>query len=661
MSTRQPDHDQPDAPLWTPPEHPDPEPSMVAFQRRIAQRHGIAPTGYDALWQWSVDDLAGFWGELWEWFGLDAISGYETVLDGEEMPGGVRWFPGAELSFAGYLLDQGEDSAEAVIGVCETGERTVLTRAELRHQALSFARTLRELGVGPGDRVVGYVPNIPQSVAAFLGAAAVGAIWSSVGQDYAPGAVVDRFGQLEPTVLVVADGNHWAGKVVDRRPALAEIREGLPTVQHVVLVDHAGLGPADDTLSWEEIVARGPDGTTPLAVPFEHPLWVLYSSGTTGLPKGLVHTHGGVLLEQLKQLALHNDIGPQDRFFWYTSPSWVMWNIQLCALAAGAAIVCYDGSPVSPTPARVWEVAAQERVTFLGISPGYLVASEGAGLRPGEELDLSALRVMGSTGSPLSPHSHRWVQEAVTPAPLHSLSGGTDIASGFVGGAPTVPIWAGEISAPFLGVALDAYDEEGRSVREDVGEMVITRPMPSMPLRLWGDEGHERYREAYFSTYPGVWRQGDWITITERGSIVIHGRSDSTINRNGVRMGSADIYAAIETLPEVVEALVIGAEQEDGSYWMPLFVVLADGVELDDALTARLTSAIREKASPRHVPDEIVQVRGVPHTKTGKKLEVPVKRILQGMDVIRVANPETLDDPSLLGDFAAVRARRYPG
>lgn len=650
-----------DAPLWTPPTDPEPEPSLLGFQRGVAERHGIDPTDYHPLWQWSVDDLAGFWAEVWDWFRLDEhATPYDTVLDGEQMPGGTRWFPGAELSFASYLLAQGDPDQEAVIGVCESGERTSLTRAELRHQALSFARTLTELGVGAGDRVVGYLPNTPEGVAALLGAASVGAVWSGVGQDYAPGAVVDRFAQLEPTVLVVADGHHWGGKVVDRRPALAEIREGLPTVQHVVLVDHVGLDTPEGVISWDDVVAQGPGDVEPVAVPFEHPLWVLYSSGTTGLPKGLVHSHGGVLLEQLKQLQLQFDITGEDRFFWYTSPSWVMWNIQVCALATGAAVVAFDGSPVAPTPDRVWEVAAEEKVTFLGISPGYLVASEGAGLRPGEQHDLSALQSMGSTGSPLSPHSHRWVQEAVTPAPLWSLSGGTDIASGFVGGAPTLPIWAGEISAPCLGVALDAWDEEGRPVREDVGEMVITRPMPSMPLGLWGDEGHERYRDAYFSTYPGAWRQGDWITITDRGSVIIHGRSDSTINRNGIRMGSADIYAAVETMPEVTEALVIGAEQEDGSYWMPLFVVLADDRELDEELTTRLRTAIREKASPRHVPDEIVQVRGVPHTKTGKKLEVPVKRILQGMDATKVANPETLDDPSLLGEFASIRSQRYP-
>ncbi|HET8594019.1 MAG TPA: acetoacetate--CoA ligase, partial [Intrasporangium sp.] len=459
-----------------------------------------------------------------------------------------------------------------------------------------------------------------------------------------------------------ADGYHWAGRAVDRLAGVAELASGLPTVEHTIVVSHLGAAPPEGTIAWSEAVTAD-DSTEPLEpaqVPFEHPLWVLYSSGTTGLPKGMVHGHGGILIELLKMLSLHMDIGPGDRFFWYTSPSWVMWNIQTSALAAGASIVGHDGSPVHPTPARLWEVVADEQVTFLGISPGFLQACENAGLRPRDEFDLSHLRAMGSTGSPLAPHLHRWAYDAVGPVPLWSVSGGTDVGSGFAVGAPTVPIWPGEISVPSLGVALDAWDDDGKPVRGIVGEMVITQPMPSMPLHFWNDPDFERYRDAYFTVYPGVWRHGDWITVTERGSVVIHGRSDSTLNRNGVRMGSADIYAAVETIPEVLEALVIGAEQADGSYWMPLFVVLEDGRTLDEALVERIRTAIRDKASPRHVPDEVRQVRAVPHTRTGKKLEVPVKRILQGLPITRAANPDTIDDPSLLDDFMQIRQERYP-
>jgi len=530
--------------------------------------------------------------------------------------------------------------------------------------------------------VAGYLPNSGEAIVAFLATASLGAIWSSVGQDYAAAAVVDRFAQLNPTVLIAADGYRFNGRAQDRIEAVATVRAGLTTVTHTIMVERLGTlstagaagtegaesaagargtagaeRAAGDWQPWSEATA-GTAALEPVALPFDHPLWVLFSSGTTGLPKGLVHGHGGILLETLKQMGLHWNLGAGSRLFWYTSTSWVMWNLQLSALATGASIVCYDGSPTYPDTSALWKLVADLRVTYLGLSPGFLKATETAGVHPAADFDLSGLEAMGSSGSPMSPHSHRWARDQVGDIPLWSLSGGTDISGAFMGGSPTVPVWSGELSVRCLAVAMEAWNEQGHAVCGEVGELVIHRPMPSMPIYFWNDPDAVKYTDAYFSTFPGVWRHGDWITITSRGSIVIHGRSDSTLNRHGVRMGSGDIYSAIEPMTEITEALVIGAEQGDGSYWMPLFVVLESGQVLDDALVDRIKSTIREKTSPRHVPDEIIQVPGIPHTRSGKKLEIPVKRLLQGTPLATVANPDAVDDASLFDIFAKMGAER---
>ncbi len=648
-------------PLWTPTDAAVQDSTIARFRCWVADRYDVVLTDYHGVWVWSVAQPAAFWAAVWDFFELGE-RGKGDVIDEVPMPG-TGWFEGTTLNLAASVLAPGASDEPAVIGQHEDGTGSVLTRGQLRAQTASVAKALRDLGVDRGDRVVGYLPNTPETIVAFLAVASIGATWSAVGQDYAPRAVIDRFAQLEPVVLFAADGYHWNGKVIDRVDDVQTVRGSLPTVRHTVLIPNLRATVPDqsdpDLLTWSDMLRTDGSNLSPQPVPFDHPLWVLYSSGTTGLPKGLVHGHGGILVEAVKQLGLHVDVRANDRLFWYTSPSWMMWNFQLMALALGASVVTYDGSPLWPDPSSLWRLIAEQEVTLFGLSPGLLVATEGAGLRPGSDFDLAKLRWMGSTGSPLSPHSHRWALRDVGPIPLVSLSGGTDVCGAFAGSAPDLPIWPGELSAPALGVAMDAWDEAGNPVRNEVGEMVITAPMPSMPLYLWDDPDGVRYRESYFSTYPGVWRHGDWITITDRDSVVIHGRSDSTLNKQGVRMGSADIYAAVERLPQVLEALVIGAEQEDGSYWMPLFVVLSDDVELDDDLVAAIKTAIRDHASPRHVPDEVRAVRGIPHTKTGKKLEVPVKRLLQGTPKEIVANPESIDDPTLLDDFVAIsRARR---
>ncbi|MEU9431159.1 acetoacetate--CoA ligase [Streptomyces sp. NPDC048252] len=644
---------------------PDPQAAasrVVDFARWAARHRGVAvDSDYASLHLWSVTDLEGFWSAVWEYFDVDADTPYERVLEEERMPGAV-WFPGATLNYAHHALRNLGDDDTAIVALDETGAGYEVTGERLRAQVASVAATLRDLGVGKGDRVVGYLPNTPHAIIAFLATASLGAVWSVCGQDYAPRAAADRFAQLEPTVLIAADGYLFNGATHDRRDAVLELATALPTLKATLLVGHVGL-PWPNTypslvVPWEDAATRT-EQLACTAVPFDHPLWVVFSSGTTGLPKGIVHGHGGVLLEHLKTLGLHSDLGPGDRLLWYTTTHWMMWNLIASTLLTGATTCTYDGSPAPFTrPDVLWELAARHRVTVFGTSPQYLLGMAKFGIDPSVH-DLSSIRVVGCTGSALPASAYPWVRDHVGGRVLlASISGGTDIVSGFAGSAPNTPVWAGELSAPHLGVALVAYDPEGIPVVDRVGELVVTRPLPSMPLYFWNDPDGTRYRDAYFSSYPGVWRHGDWITLTSHGSVIVHGRSDSTLNRNGVRLGSADIHDVVERLPEITEALVIGAEEPDGGYWMPLFVVLAAGTELDDVLRDRIRDAIRTGVSPRHVPDEILEVPAIPHTRTGKKLEVPVKRLLQGAPAEQVINPAAVDVPELIAHFVRLGADR---
>ena len=647
------------SPIWVP------GPAVVAsaritrFAEFVARRQGVPVGTYRELWAWSVANLALFWGAVRDFFDIAPGVSVTQVLADPVMPG-ARWLTGARLNYAEHALrgggdgGDGRDGEEAIVAVVEDGTTTTMTWGELRAQVAALAGWLRRQGVGRGDRVIGYLPNTPHAVIAFLATASVGAVWSACAQDYGAQGAATRFAQLEPTVLVAADGYAWNGRTHDRRGEVDALRAALPTLRHTVDVAHLGLGPPEgpDRTSWVDAIG------TPATLEFEHleadaPLWVLFSSGTTGVPKGIVHGHGGILLDHHRLLGLHLDLGPGERFCWYTTTNWMMWNMQVSGLLVGATIVLYDGSPTYPDPSRLFRIAAEHSVAVLGVSPGLLLGAAKAGVEPGRELNLSRLRTLGSTGAPLPAQSYVWVHDHVSPdVQVASTTGGTDVVSGFAGGVPTVPVWPGEISAPLLGVALEAWDPTGHPVVDEVGELVVTAPMPSMPVCFWNDPDGTRYHEAYFSTYPGVWRHGDWIRITSRGSVVVSGRSDSTLNRHGVRLGSADIYDVVEKFPEVCEALVIGAELSDGGYWMPLFLVLAEDVALDDDLRTRIATAIRTQASPRHVPDEIIAVPAIPHTRTGKKLEVPVKRLLQGAPMEKVASRETVDDPDLLAFYA---------
>jgi acetoacetyl-CoA synthetase len=653
-------------PIWTPPPEAPAEPHVARFATWCIT-NGKADIGpdYESLWRWSTDHLEDFWAALWEYFDVRSPTGYDAVLRGTTMPN-VRWFTGSRVNYVEHLFRGRNDQATAILDVREGrhGDEEPVHRSiswgQFRANVAAFAHTLTDLGVVAGDRVVGYVPNAYEAVVAFLGCATIGGIWSGCGQDYGAPAAADRFAQLEPVVLIAADGYRYGGKVIDRRGAITDLLSQLPTVRATIVFSRLGLDLSDldiggmgELIDWD--AATGADvELSPVALDFDHPLWVLFSSGTTGRPKGIVHGQGGVLLEHLKAMSLNLNLGPEDTFFWYTSPSWMVWNYLVSALLVGATIVCYDGSPTHPAPDILWALAAQHHVTLLGTSPAHLRMSAQAGLEPAQDHDLSALSSVGSSGSALPVDSYFWVRDHVgATVRVNSTTGGTDIVSAFAGGSPIAEVWPGELSVACLGVALDSWDSQGLPVRDEVGELVVTKPMPSMPIFFWNDTDGSRYREAYFDTYPGgVWRHGDWITITDRGSVIVHGRSDSTLNRNGIRMGSADIYQVVEQLPEIAEALVVGAEQRDGTYWMPLFVVLKSGVDLTDALAGRIRTAIREQASPKHVPDDIIAVPAIPHTRTGKKLEIPIKRLLQGARLDDVADSRSVDDPASLVWFA---------
>ena len=648
-----------ETPLWQPsPEHLAGA-EMTRFMAWAGERRGRAFADYAELWRWSVEEVEDFWAAIWEFCGVRASKPYERVLGSHEMPG-ATWFEGAELNYAENLLAGRNAGEVAVLHTSELRELASLTWGDLSGQVAAAAAGLRELGVTRGDRVVAYMPNIPETLVAFLAVSSIGAIWSSAAPEFGARSVIDRFAQIEPTVLLAVDGYRHGGKDFDRREVLARVLAELPSVEHTVLLPYldAGAAPLAPVAArghtWEELLALGAGrGLSFEQVPFDHPLWVLYSSGTTGLPKAIVQSQGGILIEQLKK-RMHLDLRRGDRMFWFTTTGWMMWNFLVGCLHSEAAIVLYDGSPAHPDLGVLWDLAQRTRMTCMGVSAGLLASTEKAGIEPARDYDLSALRAIGSTGSPLAPESFRWVYEHVgEDIWLFSTSGGTDVCTAFVGGCPLLPVYEGEIQCRALGCAVEAWDEQGRSLTDEVGELVITEPMPSMPLFLWGDHDGERLRESYYAMYPGVWRHGDWIRITPRGGAVIYGRSDSTINRQGVRMGTSEIYRAAAAVEEVLDALVVDVPRQgqDGELWMVLFVVLREDAEFDDELVARIKRRIREDCSPRHVPNEIRRIDEVPRTLSGKVLEVPVKRILMGTPPQQAASVDSLANPRSLDYF----------
>jgi acetoacetyl-CoA synthetase len=648
--------------MWTPPAAARETAQIGRFMAWLERERGVALRDYDELFRYSVDDLEGFWSAIWDFFGVRAHTPYERVLSERVMPG-ARWFQGATLNYAEHAVGTDADTDRvAVLGRSQTRDPVELTFGELRDAVARARAGLERLGVGPGDRVVAYLPNIPETLVAFLATASLGAIWATCAPEFGARAVIDRFGLVEPKVLLAVAGYGYGAKHIDRRAEVAAIRAELPTLEQVVHVPYAR--GADDALpdaaSWDELTA--PDA--PLRfdpVPFDHPLCVLFSSGTTGLPKPIVHGHGGITVEAFKNHGLSWDLQPGDRLLWFTTTAWMMWNALVSALLLRASIVMIDGNPAYPDLGMQWRLAEETRPTFMGASPALLMGCRKAGVDL-TVLDLSSIRQLGAAGSPLPAEGYAWVYEQLGPDVLLNCgSGGTDVCSGIVQGSPLQPVYAGEIAGRCLAVDTAAFDPDGNEVVGELGELVIRAPMPSMPVGFWNDPGDERYHASYFEDYPGVWRHGDWILFTERGSCVITGRSDATLNRGGVRMGTGEFYEVVEELDEVLDSLVVHLEdREGGAGELLLFVVLREGAELDDELRARIGRALRSELSPRHVPDTIHAVPAIPRTLTGKKLELPVKRMLLGVAAERVASRDALADPGAIDAFAAYVRQRAP-
>jgi acetoacetyl-CoA synthetase len=646
--------------LWAPDRDRVERATLTAYARWLAERE-VETQGYHELWRWSVENLDAFWASIWERFEVRASTPYARVLGARTMPG-AEWFPGARLNFAEHVFRDRDPAEVAVRHASELRSLVETTWGALEEDTRRIAASLRTSGIGPGDRVVAYLPNVVEAVSAFLACASIGAIWSSCSPDFGARSVVDRFAQIEPRVLLTVDGYRYGGRDHDRLDVVRQLQDALPGLERTVVLGYLRpeppLGALRPATRWEDFLVEG--GDEPLAfaqLAFDDPLWVLYSSGTTGLPKAIVHGHGGILLESLKTLNLHVDLHADDRLFWFTTTGWMMWNFLVAGLLTRASVVLYDGNPGYPDLGTLWRLADEAAITCFGTSASYIAACMKDGVDPRAGRDLSSLRAVGSTGSPLSPEGFDWVYDRLGPDVwLFSTSGGTDLCTAFVGGVPTLPVYRGELQARSLGASVEAWNRDGVPVIGEVGELVITEPMPSMPLRLWGDPDGSRYRESYFGVYPGVWRHGDWIEITERGTAIITGRSDATINRGGVRMGTAEIYRAALAVDEVVDALVVDLPRPGTQGFMPLFVVLREGVELDDELVSRIRARIREDCSPRHVPDEVRAVPAIPRTLSGKALEVPVKRILSGEPVEQTVSRDALANPDALRPFEELAA-----
>ncbi|MGH8115947.1 MAG: acetoacetate--CoA ligase [Rhodanobacteraceae bacterium] len=646
--------------LWIPSAERIAGTRMHDYQAWLAANKGLTFDDYQSLWMWSVENIESFYESVWDYFDILHSAAYAGILDTHKMPG-AKWFQGARLNLAEQLFRHfaNEPDRPAIIAGSDARGRSSLSWGELRRQVASVAHGLRRLGVGPGDRVAAYLPNIPETMVAFFATSSIGAIWSVCSPDMGTRSVLDRFGQIEPKVLIAADGYRYGGKDFDRLAVVGTLRGALTSLEHVVLLPYLDPGAMlAGTISWQELVGDRDSQMRFEQVPFDHPLWVVYSSGTSGPPKPIVHGHGGVLLATMVNIALHLDVGPGDRFMWYASTAWVMWNAQMGGLLVGATICLYDGNPGYPDLYTLWRFADEIRMTFLGAGSAYLQVCKKAGIEPGVTLPLRHLKSIGATGSPLPEECYRWIIDQFPDVLIATISGGTDVVAAYVGACPVLPVYAGEMQCRYLGTAVYAMNERGEIVEDEVGELVVTEPMPSMPLYFWNDRDGKRYHASYFDMFPGVWRHGDWIRITPRGGAIIYGRSDTTINRHGIRMGTGEIYRVVEEFPEVVDSLVVDLEYLGRESWMPLFVVLKQGISLNADLVARIKGAIRDGLSPRHVPNEVVAVPEIPRTLSGKKMELPVKKLLLGQPLDKVASLGAMANPESMRFYQAFADQR---
>jgi acetoacetyl-CoA synthetase len=637
------------------------KPNITAYMEWLQSHpnYQLQATTYAELWEWSTQHIEQFWTSIWEYFDIISHQPYQRVLSGQ-MPS-ARWFEGATLNYAEHIFRKASSNRPAILFCAENTPVQSISWEELEVAVCKVANWLRSVGVEKGDRVVGYLPNIPEATIAFLATASLGAIWSSASPDFGASSVLERFGQIHPKALLAVNGYQYGGKVFDKMEVVQELQSQMPSLKGTLLIEYVPNVPIPTTFSnWAEVMQR--TATTPLSftpVPFSHPLWVLYSSGTTGAPKAIIHGHGGMLLEHLKYGTFHNDVHPGERFFWFTTTGWMMWNYLNAMLLSGATIVLYDGSPGYPDMNRLWQLAADLKIQHFGVSAAFILASMKAEVVP-KRLDLSSLRSIGSTGSPLPPEGFTWIYEEVKPDVwLTSMSGGTDVCTAFVGGNPLLPVVVGEIQCRALGCAMDSFDENGHSLLNEVGEMVVTQPMPCMPVGFWNDPDGAKYSASYFEDYPGIWRHGDWLRITPNGSLVIYGRSDATLNRQGIRIGTSEIYRSVEKLPEIKDSLIINLEREGGDSFMPLFVTLKEGFQLDDNLQKRIAAQLRADYSPRHVPDVILQVPDIPYTISGKKLELPVKKLLMGKSLDTSVNMGSVRNPSAFDYFIALQQKGF--